>query len=129
MDGRPDFRGQASPAVSAAADLLPRSVRMSSRKFRRIAVLVFALSFGAQLAQAGVLSRTSSTIQGELSLRTLIRAMRDVLHIFPVTKDDPPPPNNPGDDPHGPTNGNREGSAGCPLGPPRGGGPLPGPGH
>jgi hypothetical protein len=111
---------------------------MSSRKLCRIAVLAFILSLGVQHAHAaGAASRTnSSIIQGELSLRTLIQAMRDTWSIFPVTKDDPPP-NNPGNDPNGPTNGNHEGTVGCPLGPPggvppgppNGGGPAPSPAH
>jgi hypothetical protein len=113
---------------------------MSSRSFRRTAALVVAMSFGMFSVQPAQASRSGSIIQGEISLRTLLQNMRDALHIFPVTKSDPPPPNNPpqnkpGNDPSGPTAGNREGSAGCPLGPPKGpvppngGGSDPGPAH
>jgi hypothetical protein len=107
--------------VVAAADLLRRSIGMSSRTFRFTAILALALSLGVSsilpAAASQAPGRAGSIIQRDLSLRTLMQHVQGILRFILVTKSDPPPPNHPGDPPPGQA-GNREGSAGCPNGGP-----------
>jgi hypothetical protein len=94
--------------------------------FRRIscraAVLVLVASLGTAAVPAAGAAQTrggtGSAIQMSLSLRTFVYNMIDFLRSLSATKNDPPPPNQPGNDP--PDSGSREGSSGNPLGPPPG---------
>jgi hypothetical protein len=97
---------------------------MSSRTFLRSAALVLAVSAGAFFIPGAEAAqprgRTGSVLLEELSLRPLLRSLTDLLRGLAVTKGDPAPPNNPppNDPPVGPSN--KEGTAGCPVGPPNG---------
>ncbi len=98
---------------------------MSRRTFRRAAVLALVSSLGVlsiPRAEAAPSRRgAGAVIRTDLSLRTFVYSVIDLLRSLSAPKDDPPPNNpgsNPGNDPPG--TGDREGSAGNPLGHPPG---------